>query len=277
MNIFRMLFPNGKIKALTLSYDDAVIHDKRLVDIMVKNGLKGTFNVCSGRFGNGGEYKLSAQEVKELYMSNGMEIAVHGLYHRFMTELPDGVRVYEVIKDREVLEQLTGDVVRGMAYAFGNYSDKTVRTLQDAGFAYARTTVSTEKFDVPTDWLRMPATCHHRNPRLFELAEKFINYDEPTPWRKKAQLFYLWGHSYEFNDNDNWDVIERFAEMTGNRDDVWYATNIEIYNYVNAYNNLVYSLDALTVYNPSFADVWVLDGETGNTVCLKAGTTTKIR
>ena len=272
-----MLFPDGKIKALTLSYDDAVIHDKRLVDIMVKNGLKGTFNVCAGRFGNGGEYKLSAQEVKDLYTNNGMEIAVHGLYHRFLAELPDGVRVYEVIKDREAIEELTGGIVRGMAYAFGSYSENTVRVLQDAGFAYARTTVSTEKFDVPTDWLRMPATCHHRNPHLFELAEKFINYCEETPWRRKAQLFTLWGHSYEFNDCDNWDIIEKFAEMTGNRDDVWYATNIEIYNYVNAYNSLVYSLDSLTVYNPSFTDVWILDGKTGNTVCLKAGATTKIR
>ncbi len=269
-----MLFPDGKFKALTLSYDDGVIHDKRLVDIMVKNGLKGTFNVSAGRFGNGGEYRLSVDEMKDTYIKNGMEIAVHGLHHRFMTELPDGVRCYEVMKDREVLEKLTGGIVRGMAYAFGNYDDKVVETLKHAGIAYARTTVSTEKFDIPKDWLRLPATCHHKNPKLFELAEKFINYNEKDAWRKKAQLFYLWGHSYEFNDNDNWDVIERFAEMTGNRDDVWYATNIEIYNYVTAYRSLVFNCEADVVYNPSAVDVWLY--EEGKEYVVKAGDTAKL-
>ena len=46
-------------------------------------------------------------------------------------------------------------------------------------------------------------------------------------------MFYLWGHSYEFDENDNRDVIEKFAEFVGGRDDIWYATNIEIYDYVN--------------------------------------------
>ncbi len=269
-----MLFPGGKFKALTLSYDDGVIHDKRLVDIMVKNGLKGTFNVSAGRFGNSGEYKLSVDEMKDTYIKNGMEIAVHGLHHRFMTELPDGVRCYEVMKDRESLEKLTGGIVRGMAYAFGNFDDKVVETLKHAGIAYARTTVSTEKFDIPKDWLRLPATCHHKNPKLFELAEKFINYDEKDAWRKKAQLFYLWGHSYEFNNDDNWDVIERFSEMTGGRDDTWYATNIEIYNYVAAYRSLVFNCEADVVYNPSAIDVWLY--EEGKEYVVKAGETKKL-
>ena len=274
MKILTMMFPQGKCKALTLSYDDGVIHDKRLVDIMVKNGLKGTFNVSAGRFGKGGEYKLSADEMKEIFLENGMEIAVHGLLHRFMTELPDGVRSYEVIKDREQLEELTGGIVRGMAYAFGSYDDKVVETLKHAGIAYARTTVSTEKFDIPKDWLRLPATCHHRNPRLFELAESFVNYEVKDAWRKRPQLFYLWGHSYEFNDCNNWDVIEKFAEMTGGRDDVWYATNIEIYDYVTAYRNLVFNCKADVVYNPSAIDVWLY--EEGKDFVVRAGETVKL-
>lgn len=47
MGIF-MRFPGGKKKALTLSYDDGVEQDIRLIDIMKKNGLKGTFNLNSG-------------------------------------------------------------------------------------------------------------------------------------------------------------------------------------------------------------------------------------
>ena len=50
-------------------------------------------------------------------------------------------------------------------------------------------------------------------------------------------LFYLWGHSYEFDDDDNWDTIEKFLQKAGCRDDVWYATNIEVYDCINRRND----------------------------------------
>ena len=46
--IVDMLFPGGKAKAFTLSYDDGVESDFRLADLMRKYGVKGTFNVNSG-------------------------------------------------------------------------------------------------------------------------------------------------------------------------------------------------------------------------------------
>ena len=45
-----MLYPQGKLKALTLSYDDGVEQDIRLMEIMNRHGLKGTFNLNSGLF-----------------------------------------------------------------------------------------------------------------------------------------------------------------------------------------------------------------------------------
>ena len=44
----RLRYPGGRCKALTLSYDDGVQTDVRLIEIMKKNGLKGTFNLNSG-------------------------------------------------------------------------------------------------------------------------------------------------------------------------------------------------------------------------------------
>ena len=37
----------------------------------------------------------------------------------------------------------------------------------------------------------------------------------------------------------------------GNREDIWYATNIEIYEYVAAFKHLVISLDGKRVQNPT--------------------------
>ena len=70
-------------------------------------------------------------------------------------------------------------------------------------------------------------------------------------------LFYVWGHSYEFDDNGNWDLIENFAKRMSGRKDIWYATNIQIYDYVRAYKSLVFSIDGERTFNPSALPVWI--------------------
>lgn len=97
---------------------------------------------------------------------------------------------YEIIEDRKMLESTFGRIVKGCAYPFGTYSDEVVEILRRCGILYARTTVSTRKFDIPTDWLRMPATCHHNDPELMNLCDRFLTSDNP---RQFPQLFYLWG------------------------------------------------------------------------------------
>lgn len=254
-------FPNFKQKALTLSYDDGSVHDERLIEIMTKNGLKGTFNLNSALLSEDGKVKLTRQHAYELYSNSGNEVAVHGEKHIHLTAADSAVAVNEILQDRLSLEKLFGTIITGMAYAFGDYDDSVVEILKCCGIEYARTTVSTEKFDIPTDWLRLPATCHHKNPRLMELAKKFIEQNRPFNkaryWDQRPRLFYLWGHSYEFNNDDNWEIIEEFAEYVGNRDDVWYATNMEICQYVKAFDSLKFSADSELVSNPSGLDMYL--------------------
>ena len=255
MNRIFMRFPGGKVKALTLSYDDGVEQDVRLIDIMQKHGLKGTFNLNSGLYAAEGTVytegtihrRMTKAQCLDLYMDSGMEVAVHGYSHPFLEQLPANICTQEVLKDRETLEGDYDCIVRGMAYPFGAYSDEVVATLQQCGIVYSRTTVSTEKFAIPTDWLRLPATCHHKNPRLMELARNFAENSS----NRGPLLFYVWGHSYEFDADNNWNVIEEFAEYIGGKDDIWYATNIEVYDYIAAYKQLQFSTDGMRVYNPT--------------------------
>lgn len=270
-----MCWKDFKRKALTLSYDDAVVFDKRLIQIMDKYGLKGTFNLNSGCFAKEkNPRKLTQDEAVELYKNSPHEVAVHGVKHLSLAEVDEGMATYDIIVDRRNLETLFGRVVKGMAYANGSFDDKVVAVLKSCGISYARTVGSTETFDVPTDWLRMPATCHHNNPRLMELAQKFVEEGDPSyPWARRPKLFYLWGHSYEFNDNDNWEVIEKFAEYIGGREDIWYATNGEIYDYVKAYDNLEYSVDGKIVRNPSALGVYIRDCNTWKEYYIPSGET----
>ena len=107
-----MRFPKGKAKALTLSYDDGVEQDIRLMDIMDKNGLKGTFNLNSGLFAPEGttypegafHRRLTARQATETYAASGHEVAVHGLTHPFLERLPENLAMWELLKDRENLD-----------------------------------------------------------------------------------------------------------------------------------------------------------------------------
>ena len=269
-------FPGFKTKAVTLSYDDGVCYDKPLIEIMSKYGLKGTFNINSGFIAKeSGGRKLSAAEAIDLYDGSGNEVAVHGERHLSLGVVDPAVAVRDVIRDREALEDIFGRVIKGMAYANGSVSDSVVEILKNCGIEYSRTTVSTEKTAVPTDWLRMPATCHHNNPRLMEITEKFLE-EKPARyyWGNQAQLLYVWGHSYEFNDNDNWSVIENFCKHVGGRDNVFYATNGEIYDYVKAYKSLRVSVNGKMIHNPTATDVYVNDY--GKDVLIKGGEFVKI-
>ena len=257
-----MRFPVGLDRALTFSSDDGVSPDQRLVAIFKKYGLKATFNINSDLFSpddpdlprNG--TRLSAKEAVETY--EGMEVAVHGAIHPFWDQMPQEAATYDIVRDRDNLEKLFHRIIRGSAAPYGVMGDKCKNALKAAGIVYCRSTVSTEKFSMPKDWLELPATCHHGNPRLMELADKFFVFDKP----RAPQLFYVWGHSYEFDDENNWDVIEKFAEkMSGHGDKIWYATNGEIYDYVEAYNRLVWSVELDRVCNPTFTELWFFYGK----------------
>ena len=269
-------FPNFRQKALTLSYDDGVVYDEKLIEIMNWYSLKGTFNLNSGLFAEkDGERRLTKERAVKLYKNSGHEVAVHGAKHLALTSVGSEIGGLDILEDRKNLEELFGGIIKGMAYANGAFDDRVVEILKACKIKYARTTVSTESFALPQDWLRLPATCHHNNPKLMELADRFLeDRNSGWFWSNKPKLFYLWGHSYEFNDQNNWEVIEAFAKKVGNREDVWYATNMEIYDYVKAFESLEYSVDGKTISNPSNYDLYLY--YFGQNVLVKANSVTTI-
>ena len=257
-----MRYPGFRPKAVTLSYDDGTIYDRRLIEIMSGYGVYGTFNLNSGFMsGRDDGYHIYKEDVPKQYLDTGNEVALHGRYHMSLADYPDQDGIADVYEDRLEWERICGRPIRGMAYANGSYSDRVVDYLGKLGVKYSRTTVSTRGFALPKDWLRLPATCHHNDPKLDELTDEFVSLDLSKQYNKQPKLFYLWGHSYEFNNNGNWDVIERFCEKIGGHDDIWYATNGMIYDYVKAYESLDFTLDGDAVFNPTSTDVcFVSDG-----------------
>ncbi len=256
-------FPGGKTKALTFSYDDGIDHDIRLIEIFRKYGMRATFNLNSGMFSPEGEthpenknfWRMTERMVRQTYTPDVCEVACHSHTHPFLTTCDSGVACYEIIQDRKHLEDLFQTQVHGMAYPYGPTNDQLVEILKSCGIYYSRTGESTLKFDMPSNWLRLPATCHHKNPKLMELADQFLEM-KPT---RAPRLFYVWGHSYEFPAQDNWHVIEHFCEKMAGKDDIWYATNMEIYQAQQDFDRLESSVDGSMIYNPNVRPVWLAD------------------
>ena len=177
-----MLLKDGKTKVLTLSYDDGVVQDIRLIKIMNEHGLKGTFNVNSAMYRAEdsvrekfyGRMKLS--EAKELYLNSGQEVAVHALTHPFLDKLDTAEIIYEITEDKKAIERDYGRIARGMASPYGTYNDKVVDILEKCHIAYARTVKSTYGFGFPENWLTLHPTCHHNDEKLDELIKKDSRY-----------------------------------------------------------------------------------------------------
>ena len=134
---------NGKMKALTFSYDDGVDQDKRLIEIFNKYGLKCTFNLNSDLLGRredtlnmGGKivnhHKAFASDVRHIY--EGHEVAAHTLTHPFLPNIEDDCEIIrQVEEDRLKLSELCGYEVIGMAYPCGgqNHDDRVANIIRE--------------------------------------------------------------------------------------------------------------------------------------------------
>ena len=228
---------SGKNKAVTFSFDDGVTQDKRLIEIFNKYGLKSTFNLNSSLLGLKGSWKVNDKpvnhtkvpptKVKEIYA--GHEVAVHTLTHPNLTGELDETIVYQVEEDRKQLSKIVGYDVYGMAYPCGgvNNDDRVASIIKkQTGVKYARTITSTFSFDLPKNLHRLNPSVYICEPdKMFELAEKFIALETDKP-----QLFYIWGHAYEFDvmDDITWERFEKFCKLISGKSNIFYGTNKEV-------------------------------------------------
>lgn len=268
MSFLHMRFPDGKTKAVTFSYDDGVAQDLRLAALTEQYGIRCTFNINSALVAQTpGGGRLTYAQIKEQLLARGHEIAIHGEYHLAPGTSRTLVGLRDALNCRLQLEQNLGMIIRGMAYPnsgvtrFTGGSDyETVRRyLQDIGVVYARSLAGDNNgFLLPEDWYRWIPTAHHDNPRVLDWAREFaeLPVNELYIDSRYPRLFYLWGHSYEFDTHDNWDHMEELCGILGGKEDVWYATNMEIWEYTNAFRALVFSADGTRVYNPTLRELY---------------------
>ncbi|MDY3928064.1 MAG: polysaccharide deacetylase family protein [Clostridia bacterium] len=267
-------YPNKKTKAITMSFDDGRTYDRDLIKIFNKYNIKGTFHLISNRIDTDGY--ITSEEIKNLY--NGHEISLHTHTHPTIAHMPNMQVNYELSENKRILEKLSEKEVCGMSYPMGSFGSNVTECMKALGILYGRTTLSTGKFSLPDDFLLWHPTIHYsRGTKKWSknitysrsiLDEKLSEFTEYPEWIKDLPLMQIWGHSYELADNDDWDIMENFCKKASCQKNIWFATNIEIVDYVNALKHLRFSYDCDIVYNPSAIDVWI--GVNGEPVIIKA-------
>lgn len=245
-------WPEGKAGAVTSSWDDGTIYDHRLLEVFRSHGLHGTFHLNSGLLGGCGShdgFHIEESMVPDLYA--GHEIAAHSLTHPNLWNLSDDLVFHQLLEDRRNLERLAGYPITGLAFPCGRGGDdeRLEGLARRAGLRTARASHVDGHFSAPTNWLRWGVSCHIEG---FHKAWKYFE-----DLSRADKLFFWWGHSYEFEKKYGWGLLENIALQLQNAS-VWHATNRAVYDYVQAWRALLWSLDLHAVQNPSSQEVWFL-------------------
>lgn len=269
--VYRNRFPGGRLKALTFSYDDGVQQDLRLLQIFHTYHMKATFNLNAGLMEKDKPWylddlliqRLPFEKIKEYYQD--FEVASHTLTHPRLDLLSSAGIWLELARDKVNLEHAMDCPIKGIAYPFGVYNYETIESLKELGIIYGRTTQSTGSFLPPEDFYQWHPTCHHNDRKLMRLADDFLNLNYADTY----QIFYVWGHSYEFDSQHNWKRIENFCKKMQDHHDIWYATNVEICQYILDSRKLITSPGGGMVINPTETDIWISD-ENEQAICIPA-------
>lgn len=276
-----MLFPEGKTKALILSYDDGRSEDRQLVKLMNKYHLIGTFHLNSNKLST--PTYLNKEEISALFA--GHEVSVHSANHPNLVDQSKIDVINEIVEDRKELERLVGYPVRGMAYPFGNTNDAVVEAINGLEIEYARTVGDSYNFEIPKEYLRWHPTMHQFAKAYWEpnqpekdaqeLAHFYKVIDDFIKTKELA-LLDIWGHSWEMNsDVTKWNETEKFFALLANNPSIYYDTQIHIVDYLNAFKNLKFAVNKSTVTNNSALDVYfkinnrVFKAPAGKTTVLK--------
>lgn len=239
------LFPEGKTKALIMSFDDGLQQDKHLIAIMNKYGIKGTFNLNSGMLDSTAYWLDDYLETQSSYIGKGEittvyrnhEIASHTVSHPNLTQTESIKIVKEVNDDIESLEVFSGQKIISFAYPFLSANGEVASLLENkTQITNARTGPGTGSFSLPDSLMLWPPTCHHSE------AHKYVNAFKTAS--DSLQLFYIWGHSWEFDqniENNNWDYMDKLCQNLSGLKEVWYTTTGEFTRYLQAIRSFKFS------------------------------------
>lgn len=126
-------------KRVILTFDDGHISNYTLALPMLKaRGFRGTFFVVANWVGQAD--RMDRHQLSEL-VGSGMSVGSHGLTHALLGTLSLQDLDVELVRSRELLEQMLGIPIRHIAFPGGVYNGMVLERAQRAGYDCVCTSV----------------------------------------------------------------------------------------------------------------------------------------
>lgn len=247
---------------VTTSWDDGAPEDLRVLKLLEKYNLKGTFYIPQkiDFMVKGGERlkTISPEEIKEI--ANNQEVGAHTLNHIYLDKLSEAETVKEIKESKRWLEDLLGKEVKMFAYPGGKYTPMAIKILKDSGFLGARTSDSF-RINIKDQYLMGFSVHAYPAWPSNDLGSHFSWFSIKRKWRrlvlnlrgvislglpfsslfswqalaknifnkvlKEGGVFHLYAHPWEIDRYGLWEELENFFAYLANREDVLYLTNSE--------------------------------------------------
>ena len=165
---------------VTLSFDDGSPEDGRVVALLNKYNLKGTFYIPIKY-----EERVVDKDLDQVYENH--EVGAHTMTHPDLTKLSLENLSYELVESKKYLENILGEKIKIMAYPFGFYNPETAGAVKKAGYLGARTvaqfflTKDFDSFKMPTTLHIYPYPLRKRSAATFHLTRHLFD-----PWLKSV-------------------------------------------------------------------------------------------
>ena len=239
---------NSQKTIITTSWDDGHSLDFKLANILEKNEMPGTFYVPINM---PGKKVISKDEIKIL--SKKFEIGGHTVTHPNLTKLSNEDIEKEVSIGKNELEKIVGEI-SSFCYPSGQYNSQIMKIVKKSGFKCARTT---ELFRYKIkDPFECHPTIHAHNRILFSRGKQTITTENKDlsfslllsgtifkSWDHIAKktldfilerggIWHLWGHSWEINNNNDWERLDNvleYAKKKGKEFGAEFLTNGELF------------------------------------------------
>ncbi len=195
------------MKYFIFSIDDGTIYDEKVIAILNRHGIKGTFNLNSGLddfvwYDEGRPVcRLPLPQCVELY--KGHEVASHSLTHPHMTMLDDDRIGYEAGVDKENLERIFGYPISTFAFPFEDFDERSIHRVAIIGFTAVRVSEIDASFRFPVDPYHIKIT----SLDLRDAVEKFPAFLEDP----EAELFTFVSHGYDFEFGQTYELLDSFC------------------------------------------------------------------
>lgn len=193
------------------SWDDGIVSDIRLTEILRRYQVKASFCLTPGLYQKNRSWgwmdddrevwRLARHELIDVYQ--GFEICSHSMTHPYLTDLPADRLDWELQTSKHILEEIFQRPVRGFCYPFHACNDFVKEAVHRAGYQWARGRELPDGLYSCADPLELHPCCHVLDDDFWGKYERC---------KSRNGLFFFWGHSYEMKDEAMWAGFEAMIE-----------------------------------------------------------------